>query len=104
MIEVICACDRKYLPHTATMLCSLLENNPISRIHLLYDGIPQSSLFKLRRFVSKYGAVLDCHKVCKSAIEDLSVDKWASVANYYRLLAERILAPTIDKVLYLIPT
>ena len=26
-MEILCACDGRYLPHTATMLCSLLENN-----------------------------------------------------------------------------
>ena len=47
-IEVLCACDAKYLPHAATMLCSLLEHNSICRIHLFYSSVEERELAKMK--------------------------------------------------------
>jgi lipopolysaccharide biosynthesis glycosyltransferase len=102
MIEVLCASDERFLAHAATMLCSLLEHNPIIRIHFLHGSIPRSELLKLEALAANYG----CEKIVfydvrQVDFEDLRVDKWASIAVYYRLLAPRLLPDTIEKVLYL---
>ena len=100
-IEILCACDARYLPHMATMLCSLLENNRVSRIHLLYSFIKRREIDLLKKFVEKYGSVLQCYEMRSADFQDLLIDKWASAAVYYRLLAPRILPVDINKILYL---
>ena len=49
-MEVLCACDELYLPHAATMLCSLLEHNSVSRVHFFYSTIKSVELEKLKFF------------------------------------------------------
>jgi lipopolysaccharide biosynthesis glycosyltransferase len=100
-IEVFCASDVHYLPHAATMLCSLLEHNSVSQIHLVYSDVPFSELAKLKSMVEAYKGKIEFYEVDPSDVGDLRVDKWASVAVYYRLLAPRLLPDNIIKILYL---
>jgi lipopolysaccharide biosynthesis glycosyltransferase len=100
-MEVLCACDERYLPHAGTMLCSLLEHNSVFRIHLCYSSIPAPELAKLKSLVGEYGAQIAFYKMIPRQFRDLRVDKHASTAVYYRLLAPRILSPELNKVLYL---
>ena len=101
-MEILCASDERYLPHAAAMLCSLLEHNTIFRIHFFHGPIDSSELMKLRLLVSRYGCEeIVFYEIRQADFEDLRVDKWASVAVYYRLLAPRLLPASVEKVLYL---
>ena len=100
-MEVLCACDQRFLPHTATMLCSLLEHNSVSRIHLFYSSVSEHELAKLEALVARYASKISFYEIVLADLQDLRVDKWASVAVYYRLLAPRLLPADLDKVLYL---
>jgi lipopolysaccharide biosynthesis glycosyltransferase len=100
-MEVLCACDERYLPHAAAMLCSLLENNTVSKIHLFQSSIPKSERDKLEKFVGKYGSTIRFYEMKLSDFEGLPIDKWASAAVYFRLLAPRFLPADLEKVLYL---
>ena len=101
-MEVLCSCDEPYLPHTATMLCSLLEhNNTVSRIHLFYKAISHRELAKLQLLTAKYGSVLACYEMIEDDLKSFPplLPYW-SIATYFRLLAARIL-PANVKILYL---
>jgi lipopolysaccharide biosynthesis glycosyltransferase len=100
-LEVLCACDERYLPHAATMLCSLLKHNDVSRIHLFHSSIAYPELAKLKSLVAAYKSDITLYEVTPTELQDLRVDKWASPAVYYRLLAPRILPSNVDKILYL---
>jgi lipopolysaccharide biosynthesis glycosyltransferase len=100
-MEVLCACDQPYLPHAATMLCSLLEHNSISRIHLIYSSIASRELAKLESLVARYRTAIAFYEVVPTDFHDLRVDGHATVAVYYRLLAPRLLPADINKILYL---
>ncbi|WP_172806149.1 glycosyltransferase family 8 protein [Bradyrhizobium erythrophlei] len=100
-MEVLCACDKLYLPHAATMLCSLLEHNSITRIHFLYYSINQHECAKLAAFVGSYGSKISFYEVRTADFDGLRVDKWASPAVYFRLLAPKLLPADLHKVLYL---
>lgn len=100
-IEVLCACDERYLPHAATMLCSLLENNNVFRIHVFYSSIEIQKLSKLQYLVEKYGSSMVTYEIIPVELPDFPVDKWVSIAAYYRVLAPRILPARMDKILYL---
>jgi lipopolysaccharide biosynthesis glycosyltransferase len=100
-IQVLCACDERYLPHAATMLCSLLEHNSVFRIHFFYSSVGDDDLAKLKSFVARYRSKIVCYEVSSAELKDLRVDKWASTAVYYRLLAPRLLPADMNKILYL---
>ena len=100
-MEVLCAFDERYLQHTATMLCSLLEHNTVSRIHLFYSSVDDEELAKLESFVAGYGSGIARYEMAPANFQDFRVDKWASIAAYYRILAPRVLPADIDKILYL---
>jgi lipopolysaccharide biosynthesis glycosyltransferase len=99
-IEILCSSDKNFLQHTAAMLCSLLENNRVFRIHVLHSA-DVGDLAELARFVAKYGAELVSHEITPESFEGLRVDKHVSEATYYRLVAPQILSETIHKILYL---
>jgi lipopolysaccharide biosynthesis glycosyltransferase len=99
-MEVLCACDERYLPHAATMLCSLLEHNSVSRIHFFYSTIRNGELEKLKSLVARYGSKLLCYEMVAADFQDLRIDRWISNAAYYRLLAARFLPAETEKVLY----
>lgn len=100
-IEVLCACDERYLPHAATMLCSLLEHNSVSKIHLFYSSISSDELAKLKSLVTKYRTAIAFYEVVPAELQDLRVDRHVSIAVYYRILAPHLLHADIDKILYL---
>jgi lipopolysaccharide biosynthesis glycosyltransferase len=99
--QVLCACDERYLPHAATMLCSLLEHNRVSRIHLFYSEVNSAELLKLESLVGKYNSEVAFYKIMPADLDNLHVDTWASLAVYYRLLAPRLLPADVNKILYL---
>ena len=93
-MEVLCSCDEPFLPHTATMLCSLLEHNNVSRIHLFYQAIPNRELAKLQSLTARYGSLLACYEVAADDLKSFPLQPYWSIACYFRLLAPRIL-PTM---------
>ncbi len=103
-MEVLCGCDNSYFPHAATMLCSLLEHNSNSRIHLFCSSVASGEIAKLRSLVARYGSELLCYEMASEEFHELRVDKGkshSSIANYFRVLAPRILPANIRKILYL---
>ena len=103
-MEVLCGFDGSFVPHTATMLCSLLEHNQVSTIHLFYSSVSNNDIEKLRTFVRGYGVLLVAYEMDVQQFTYFRVDKetpQSSVANYFRLLAPRILPLDLRKVLYL---
>ena len=51
-IEILCAFDERFVPHAATMLCSLLENNRVFRVHIFHGA---SIGYESERFDSSHG-------------------------------------------------
>jgi lipopolysaccharide biosynthesis glycosyltransferase len=99
---VVIACDESYIPHAATMLCSLLENNtdPIN-IFLLHDGIKDKQLHRLGDFVNKYNSELLAFEIHDASLASLKINDYFKTINYYRLMIPEILPPEIGKALYL---
>jgi len=100
-MEVLCACDKRYLPHAATMLYSLLEHNNVSRIHFLYSSITNEHLLKLKKMAKNLGGELITYELIDEELSTLYVDNWGSEATYYRITAARVLPTDLKKVLYL---
>jgi lipopolysaccharide biosynthesis glycosyltransferase len=100
-MEILCGCDERFLPHAATMLCSLLEHNRVSRVHLFHNSDFSGNLAALARFVAKYDAEAVFYEISAERLQGFRVDKHASLATYYRLMAPRILPGSLKKILYL---
>ena len=95
---MLCACDDRYLPHTATMLRSLFEHNAVVRIHLFYSSIKRRDLAKLTSFVEKHGTWILTYEISSAEFHALKVSK---LVPYYRILAPHLLPVNLKKVLYL---
>jgi lipopolysaccharide biosynthesis glycosyltransferase len=103
-MEVLCTFDEHFVPHSATMLCSLLEHNLVSKIHLLYSCVSKNDIETLGTFIKGYGALLIAYEMDAKQFTEFRVDKespQSSAANYFRLLAPRLLPTHLNKVLYL---
>jgi lipopolysaccharide biosynthesis glycosyltransferase len=83
------------------MLCSLLEHNRVSHIHLFHDAAAIGELPKLKSFVAKYGSDITFYEIALERLQNLRVDGHVSIATYYRLMSPLILPAKIEKVLYL---
>jgi|WetSurMetagenome_2_1015567.scaffolds.fasta_scaffold11041_1 lipopolysaccharide biosynthesis glycosyltransferase len=99
---VVIACDESYLPHAATMLCSLLENNIVSiKIFLLHDGIKNKKLRLLEQFINKYNAEFEAFEFHDNVLSSLKINDHFTTLNYYRIFIPEILPADIGKVIYL---
>ena len=98
---MLCACDDWYLPHMATMLCSLVQHNAAVRIHLLHSKVNSRELAKIKYMTARYGSTVISYDITSRVFQGVRVDGHASIANYYRLLAPQVLPLNIDKALYL---
>jgi lipopolysaccharide biosynthesis glycosyltransferase len=100
-MEVLCGCDEHYVPHAATMICSLLEHNDVRRVHFLCSSISADARAKLMSLATSYKSEVCFYQVPLTQLRQLPVNKWASTAVYYRLLAANLLPDEVEKVLYL---
>ncbi len=101
-IEVVCACDEDFLPHTATMLCSLLENMEGGvRIWHLHDGIDSRERRRMGEFVGGYDAEYSSRAVNNQALEGIKVGEHSAPANYFRLMIPDLLPESVERVIYL---
>lgn len=100
-INIVCACDKHFLPFTASLICSVLENNPMNniRIFLLFSGINKLELQKLTAFVQNYQQTIIPIRVQKKDIKGLL--KWISEAASFRLIMHNLLPIDVEKVIYL---
>jgi lipopolysaccharide biosynthesis glycosyltransferase len=101
-VEVVCACDEGFLPHTAAMLCSLLDNAGANlRVWHLHDGIPGRELNRMAGFVSRHDAAYEDRVIDTEVLSGLKISLHASPANYFRLLMPEVLPRSVQRVIYL---
>lgn len=99
-VEVLCTSDERFLPHAATMLCSLLEHNAIAKVHFFHSSVSGAELEKLKLLLATYGTEIALYEINTANLERLRVDNYP-MATYYRLLAPELLPPEVGKILYL---
>ena len=101
VLNVACVADEYYIPHCATMLASLLEHNPASKIHFLHapntDG---EMLAKLKRFVVGRGGEFFLHAIPDDWISGLPRISQIPPLMWYRVYLPDLL-PGLDRILYL---
>jgi lipopolysaccharide biosynthesis glycosyltransferase len=93
MIEIACAADRAFVPHTATMLASVLDNAGAEvRIHVLAApdvGTTEREL--LAEAVAARGAAIEWHPVDPGMFVGLKAAGPFPAAVWYRTALAEIL-------------
>lgn len=100
-LHLVCASDRAFARHTATMLASVVKNaSQRSHVYWLHIGLDDAFKRTITQFL-RDGACVSFFDVDTRDVSDLLVDKHASVANYFRLLIGGFIPANVDKVIYL---
>jgi|GEM_PF-311384 len=100
-IFIACASNQAFLPHTATMLCSVLENTDKTvKIFLLHNDIDPNDLVKLAEFIESYGSSLQTIKVTNIP-HGIKANAFWNDAIYFRLLLQDVVPIQIEKIIYL---
>ena len=101
---VLCAADESYAMPLAVTLHSAASQLPAGKIlHvvLLDGGISESSWNGIRESLLDLPIAIDVIRPDLELLKHLSISHHISHAAYLRLLAERLLPPWLDKVIYL---
>lgn len=101
-IEVACASRRDYLPHTATMLSSLLANGGAkARVHLLVgDDVDEPDAEAVASMVAREGGELIVHRMRERDFAGLKTTRTLPAAHWYRVCLPELLAGS-ERALYL---
>jgi lipopolysaccharide biosynthesis glycosyltransferase len=99
-IQVACAANRDWLPHSATMLQSLMahQRRPVHVHYLPAQDVTPSLLERLSRMVVRTGAEFSVHRVPSKWLSGL--EAYAPTAVWHRIFLPELL-PELDRVLYL---
>lgn len=102
-MHLLFATNDAYVPHVATTLASIFENNMDMEfvVHVMATEISDNNYKKLKKFVERYHHLLDVKIVNPDDLEiDLSIcGKWGIFPSLKLYAAE--LYPNVDKILYI---
>lgn len=102
-MHLLFATNDAYVPHVATALASIFENNMDMEfvVHVMATEISDDNYKKLKKFVERYHHLLDVKIVNPDDLEiDLSIcGKWGIFPSLKLYAAE--LYPNVDKILYI---
>ncbi len=103
MIHLLYITNDAYVPHVATVLCSVFENNRDMQfvVHVMATDISDSNHTKLTEFVSHYGHTLDVKVINPDELEiDISIcGKWGIFPSLKLYAAD--LYQEVDRMLYM---
>lgn len=100
-IDIVCATDTNYIPHTAVMLRSLRNTNPSHpfRIHVLCDNVDRECQLKVEKSISSIEIVW--HEINDHSVLEFTPLLQISRATYLRLMMLELLDVNIKRILYL---
>jgi lipopolysaccharide biosynthesis glycosyltransferase len=102
-LELACAADRAYVPHTAAMLHSVLEHRGALdvRVHFLHGPVlPRRTKRRLARMVERLGGAIDFLEIPDQRVEGLPTFFGITRTMWYRIYLPELL-PDVARVLYL---
>lgn len=102
-LNVACAADAAYAPHSAAMLHSVMSQRGGAelRIHYLHGpGFPERSAERIREMVDGGAAAIDFQQIEDERIAGLPEMEFVTSAMWYRIFLPELL-PDVDRVLYL---
>lgn len=102
-MHLLFATNNAYIPHVATTLASVFENNKDVKfvVHVMATDISETNYHKLSQFINSYNHTLDIKLIKPENLEiDLSVcGKWGIFPSLKLYAAD--LYPNIDRILYI---
>jgi lipopolysaccharide biosynthesis glycosyltransferase len=102
-LDVACAADAAYAPHSAAMLHSVTANRGAARLRIHYlhgPGFPTESASLMREMVERDGAAIEFLEIPDERIAGLPEMDFVTGAMWYRIFLPE-LVPDADRVLYL---
>ncbi len=102
-MQVSCAVEGGYVPHSAAMLDSVIEHSGGLEVHVHYLHGPDftaESERLLRRMLADRGAHVTFHELADERVAGLPTVGFTGKATWYRLFLPELL-PDIDRVLHL---
>lgn len=104
-MNILVTLDKNYLPPLRTMLQSLFLNNPgeTFEVYMVHTDIPENDVALLAKFCAHHGSALTAIAAKEETFADAPVFRHYTKAMYYRLLANKLLPDSVDKILYLDP-
>jgi lipopolysaccharide biosynthesis glycosyltransferase len=102
-LDVACAADAGYAPHSAAMLHSVMAQRGTAdlRIHYMHGpGFPERSACLIREMVETGGATIDFLEIPDERIAGLPEMEFVTAVMWHRIFLPDLL-PAVDRVLYL---
>lgn len=101
-LDVACSARRDYLPHTATMIASLLANGDVrARVHLLVGAdVSEAEAGAVAEMTAAGGGELVVHRIGDERLGSLKTTGTLPTAHWYRVLLPELLAD-VERALYL---
>ena len=103
MLDVACAAQGSYVPHSAAMLRSVLTaggGRPVRAHYLHAPGLRRASRRRLQRVAEDSGGEIVFWPVEDTQVAGLRVHDYFTSAMWYRILLPELL-PDVERVLYL---
>lgn len=103
-MNLIVACNQKYVHPLRVMLTSFLESNKgeCHSIYFLYSDVEKTTISKIKRFLEqRYNCVFLPTAVKKSDFSEFPVSHHFSIETYYRFLVQDVIPITENRVLWL---
>ena len=101
MLEVACVIEGDYVPHTATMLHSLLTTSGPARVHYLHGSdFAAHDAGRLEEMVEREGGSMSFVPVSDELLAGLPTEGFTGGATWYRIFLPDLL-PSLERVLFL---
>jgi lipopolysaccharide biosynthesis glycosyltransferase len=103
VLDIACAADQRYLPHSAAMIRSALTNSGEIelRFHYLHGPlVPKRLTSRLGQMVQRGGGTIDFHEIADERVAGLPEMDAVTTPMWYRIYLPELL-PDVDRVLYL---
>ncbi len=100
----VLACAQNYMPHLATAITSLLDNNHgiIDSVFVIHDDITPDNQHRLASFAkTRYQVPVAFCQVDSQRFKDLKFSEHFTHAVYLRLLMDEVLPSSLDRILYM---
>lgn len=103
MTNILLTLDKKYIQHLHVMLVSLFENNKEQNfiVHIFSDNLSTEIQNEVQELSNQYKQNIVFYDLNIDYIKHFSISNHASLANYYRIIACKLLPQNITKILYM---
>ncbi|TAG07408.1 MAG: glycosyltransferase family 8 protein [Cytophagia bacterium] len=103
MINILLTLDKKYVQHLHVMLVSLFENNKERNfvVYIFSDNLSTETQNEVQELSNQYKQNIVFYDLNIDDIQHFNISNHASLANYYRIIACKLLPQNIRQILYM---